>query len=174
MGETDDDRGDDRGEEHADAGDGDDVLLHAVERFGALLTEAGMPRMAARIFAYLIIDEADAATAGQLAVALRVSPAAVSGAVRYLVQTGLLERHRRPGARSDEYRLHADIWYETYLQRTVLLDRWEDTLADAIEAIGPDRAGRSLRESRAFMAFLRQEMPGLLERWRVRRAEIDR
>src|SRR5688572_16717440 len=104
----------------------DDVLLHAVERFAVLLTEAGMPRMASRIFAYLIVDERDAATAGHLAERLRVSPAAVSGAVRYLVQTGLLERHRRPGSRSDEYRLHDDIWYETYLERTVMLRRWED------------------------------------------------
>jgi DNA-binding transcriptional regulator GbsR (MarR family) len=153
--------------------DDDDVLLQAVERFGTLLTEAGMPRMAARIFAYLIIDETDAATAGQLAARLRVSPAAVSGAVRYLVQTAMLERHRRPGARSDEYRLHGDLWYETYLQRTVLMRRWEDTLAEAIEAVGPERAGRSLRESREFLAFLREEYPAMMERWHERRASLD-
>jgi DNA-binding transcriptional regulator GbsR (MarR family) len=151
----------------------DDVLLHAVERFGALLTEAGMPRMAARIFAFLIIDDADDATASELGQRLRVSPAAVSGAVRYLVQTGLLERRRRPGVRSDEYRLHGDIWYETYLQRTVLMRHWEETLADAIEALGPDRAGRSLRESREFMAFLRDEYPAMMDRWRDRRQELD-
>lgn len=152
----------------------DDVLLHAVERFGALLTEAGMPRMAARIFAFLIVDEADEATAGELAERLRVSPAAVSGAVRYLVQTGLVERYRRPGSRSDRYRLHADIWYETYLQRTVLMRQWEETLADAIEALGPDRAGRSLRESREFMAFLRDEYPAMMDRWRDRPRAPDR
>lgn len=154
--------------------DEDDVLLDAVERFGTLLTESGMPRMASRIFAFLIIDRADSATAGELARRLRVSPAAVSGAVRYLVQTGLLERHRRPGARSDEYSLHGDIWYETYLQRIVLMKRWESTLADAIEAIGPERAGRSLHESREFMAFVGEEFPALMERWRERRSSIHR
>ena len=149
------------------------MLLRAVERFAVQLTDAGMPRMAARIFAYLIVDDADDATAGELADRLRVSPAAVSGAVRYLVQTGMLERERRPGARRDHYRLHGDIWYETYLQRVALLRRWEDLLAETIEAVGPDKASASLRETRAFLAFVQAEYPDMMERWRAHRRTLD-
>jgi len=155
-------------------GDGrDEALLQAVERFALQLTDAGMPRMPARIFAYLIIDDADDATAGELVDRLRVSPAAVSGGLRYLVQAGLLVRERRPGARRDHYRLHNDIWYETYLQRIDVLRRWEDLLSETIDAVGPDKAPASLLETREFMAFVRDEYPGMMERWRAHRRTLD-
>jgi DNA-binding transcriptional regulator GbsR (MarR family) len=161
--ETDDPGGDEK----------DEVLLQAVERFAMLMTEAGMPRMPARVFAYLIIDETDRGTAGELAAALQVSPAAISGAVRYLIQAGLLVRERSPGARSDHYRLHNDLWYEVQLQRTDILLRWESLLSETIELIGPERAGRSLHETRAYLAFLRSEYPALVERWREHKRSLD-
>jgi DNA-binding transcriptional regulator GbsR (MarR family) len=146
----------------ADAGE---ALLQAVERFGMLLTEAGMPRMSSRLFAYFVIDGGDGYTAGELGARLRVSPAAVSGAVRYLVQTGLVARDRTPGARADHYRLHSDIWYESTLQRVGMLRRWETTLDETIALVGVDNAPPSLLETRAFLAFLQSEYPDLLERW---------
>jgi hypothetical protein len=147
------------------------ILLTAVERFAMLLTEAGMPRMPARVFSYLLIEEqADGYTAGELAAGLQVSPAAISGAVRYLTQTGFLVRGRRPGARSDHYRLHADVWYETYMQRSDLLQRWDEMLSETIDLLGPDRAGPRLHETRDFMRFLRSEMTALLHRWQAERA----
>jgi DNA-binding transcriptional regulator GbsR (MarR family) len=148
------------------ADDVEDILLQAVERFAVLLDEAGMPRMPARVFAYLVIEDRDGFAAGELADALRVSPAAISGAVRYLIQAGMIVRERRPGARRDHYRLHDDIWYESTLERIGLLRRWEQLLTETIEQVGPDRAGRSLIETRAFLAFLQQEYPDLMKRWR--------
>lgn len=150
-----------------------EVVLQAVERLALLLTEGGMPRMPARVFAYLLISEDDGLTAGEMTARLRVSPAAVSGAVRYLVQTGLLVRERLPGARSDHYRLHNDLWYETYLQRLDLLRRWEELLAETMDLIGAERAGRSLRETRAFLAFLQDEFVGMIERWREHKRSLN-
>ena len=147
------------------------VLLTAVERFAMLLTDAGMPRMPARVFSYLLIEEqAGGYTAGELAGGLHVSPAAISGAVRYLTQTGLVLRERRPGARSDHYRLPDDLWYETYLQRSDMLRRWDEMLTETIDLLGPERAGPRLQETRDFMRFLRAEMVGLLGRWREERS----
>jgi DNA-binding transcriptional regulator GbsR (MarR family) len=143
----------------------DELLLRAVERFAQLLTEGGMPRMPARVFAFMVIEDVDSRTAGELAAQLRVSPAAISGAVRYLIQASMLVRERRPGDRSDHYRLHNDFWYEVQLQRIDLLQRWEDLLTETIDMIGADRAGRNLLETRAFLAFLRTEFPDLIERW---------
>ena len=42
-----------------------DDLLWFVEQFALLLTEAGMPRMAARVFAYVLAEDADEYTAGR-------------------------------------------------------------------------------------------------------------
>jgi hypothetical protein len=77
-------------EHHADRDH--DLLLRFVERFALELTNLGMARMPARVFAYVLADDAERYTAAELADALRVSPAAISGAVRTLGAGA-----RRPG-----------------------------------------------------------------------------
>ena len=155
---------------HAPTRAASDAELRFIEQFALLLTEAGMPRMPARVFACVLADDAGALTAGELADRLRVSAAAISGAVRYLTQTHLLTRAREPGARRDHYRVGDDQWYEALVYKTALLRRWEDALADAVALIGSERpAGRRLLETQAFFAFVRAEMPALMERWREQR-----
>ena len=156
-------------------GDGDrEALLRYVERFALVLRESGMPPMPARVFAYALADDADRYTAGELAEGLRVSPAAISGAVRYLVQAGLLGREREPGTRGDLYCLYdEDVWARIYTQRFELLRNYEQAVTEGIDVVGPDRpGGRRLAETRDFFAFLRAEMPGLIERWREHKATI--
>ena len=63
-----------------------DATLRFVEDFALLLVDAGVPRMPARVFACVLADDAGALTAGELAERLQVSPAAISGAVRWLTQ----------------------------------------------------------------------------------------
>jgi hypothetical protein len=149
-----------------------DARARFVERFAGLLTDAGWPRMPARVFACLLADNDGRLTAGELAARLQVSPAAISGAVRYLRQIGLLRRERDPGSRSDHYRLEQDPWYESIVQRMSQLRRWEDGLAEGVDLLGIETAaGYRLEESRAFFAFLRAEMPALMQRWRAQRGE---
>ena len=150
--------------------DDDDAVRRFVEHFAQLLTEAGMPRMASRAFACLLAEDAGRLTAAELADRLQASPAAVSGAVRYLTQAGLAVRGREPGARRDHYRLHDDVWVEMYLHRSALLRRWEQAMAEGAELIGTDRpAGRRIEETREFFAFLQEELPAAMQRWRERR-----
>src|SRR5712692_10484631 len=68
-----------------------------IERFAALLNDSGIPRMPARIFAALLATDDSRLTADEIAGLLRVSPAAVSGGVRYLIQVGLVSREAEPG-----------------------------------------------------------------------------
>jgi DNA-binding transcriptional regulator GbsR (MarR family) len=152
-----------------------DALRRFVERFALLLTEAGWPRMPARVFACLLADQRGRLTAGELADRLRVSPGAISGAVRYLMQVGLLRREREPGARSDHYLVGDDVWYESFVQRANTLHRWRDGLAEGVDVVGLDSpAGRRLDESRAFFAFLQDELAGVMTRWRERERQRAR
>jgi DNA-binding transcriptional regulator GbsR (MarR family) len=149
--------------------DGDDALLRFIERFALMLTEAGWPRMPARVFACLLCEDSGWLTAGGLASRLRVSPAAISGAVRYLIQIGLVSREREPGARTDHYRIDDDAWYEAIMRRNDALARWDEALADGVKMLGAGAAaGRRLEESREFFAFLHDEMAQMMERWRQR------
>jgi DNA-binding transcriptional regulator GbsR (MarR family) len=145
----------------------DEAVLRFVERFALELTEAGWPRMPARVFACLLAAEDGSLTARELASRLRVSPAAISGGVRYLTQLGLVRREREPGARVDHYRIDDDTWYETFARRNETLLRWDAALAEGIEVLGPEApAGRRLQETREFFAFLHGELEAMLERWR--------
>ena len=141
-----------------------------VEEFAVALAEGGVPRMPARVFACVLAEDSGRLTAREIAERLQVSPAAVSGAVRYLVQVRLLHRERDPGARSDHYAISEhDPWYAAITDRTVLLERWEATTARGAELLGEDRpAGRRLRETQEFFSFLRGELPALMDRWRAR------
>jgi DNA-binding transcriptional regulator GbsR (MarR family) len=148
----------------------DDAVRRFVERFALLLAEAGMARMPARAFACILAEDSGQLTAAELAERLEVSPAAISGAVRYLTQVGMVVREREPGARRDHYRLHRDVWSEMYIERAAALRRWEDAMAEGVQLLGTDRpAGRRVDETREFFAFLRKELPAVMERWRQRK-----
>jgi DNA-binding transcriptional regulator GbsR (MarR family) len=143
-----------------------------VERFALFLTEAGVARMPARVFGALLVTDDGKLTAGEIADALRVSPAAVSGAVRYLIQVGLIVKRRDPGERRDHYEVTDDMWYEAYAQRDTQLEQWAELMKVGVAAVGADsKAGWRLETSRQFFEFLRQEIPELLAKWRKYQAE---
>jgi DNA-binding transcriptional regulator GbsR (MarR family) len=154
-----------------DAKRDDEAVRRFVERFALDLTEAGMPRMPSRVFAAILSSDGGQCTAAELAEALRVSPAAVSGAVRYLVQVRLVQREREPGKRRDHYRISSDTWYEALTRREAVVARWEQDLAEGIKAVGPETpAGDRLEETRQFFAFSREQLAKVLRDWRERRS----
>jgi DNA-binding transcriptional regulator GbsR (MarR family) len=148
-----------------------DEVSRFIERFASVLVEGGMPRMPARAFAALLATDSGRLTAAELAEILQVSPAAISGAIRYLTQVSLITREREPGSRKDVYLLHDDQWYEAVVRREPLLNRWQRAVLDGIDAVGPDTlAGARLRDTADFFEFLATEMPALLTRWRQQRS----
>ena len=143
------------------------AVARFVERFALVLTEAGIPRMPARVFAVLLAIDEGKATAAGLASALHVSPAAISGAVRYLDQVGLIIKARDPGERRDHYEVTDDMWHEAFGNRDKQMQAWIDVLADGVSAVGQGtHAGRRLETSQRFIEFLLKEMVTLMERWR--------
>jgi DNA-binding transcriptional regulator GbsR (MarR family) len=144
-----------------------------VERFADVLVEAGIPRMPARVFVALLVTDSGRLTAAELGERLTVSPAGVSGAVRYLIQLDLVTRERDPGSRRDHYRLRDDVWYEASVRREATLERWRERLQEGLVALGPATpAGRRIAESLAFTVFVEQELPALLGRWQQDKARL--
>ncbi|MFD7442085.1 GbsR/MarR family transcriptional regulator [Streptomyces sp. NPDC059909] len=144
-----------------------------VERFAAQLVEAGMTRMPARVFAALLASDTGTLTSAELGEQLQVSPAAVSGAVRYLSQQHMVSREREPGSRRERYRVHSNQWYEALTNRDAVIKRWSDALREGVASLGPDTpAGRRLAETLAFFDFVQDELVDMMERWQVRRQEL--
>jgi DNA-binding transcriptional regulator GbsR (MarR family) len=157
--------------ERAGSGRDEEAVRRFIERFALDLTESGMARMPARVFAALLAQDDGQLTAADLADLLHVSPAAISGAVRYLTQLRMIHRGREPGERRDHYQVSSDMWYEVVARRDQILSRWEQDLQDGIKAVGPDTpAGLRLEENRRYFAFLRDEAPKVMARWRKLRA----
>jgi DNA-binding transcriptional regulator GbsR (MarR family) len=144
-----------------------------IERFAATLTQSGFPRMPARVFAALLATDSGLLTSAELAAMLHVSPAAISGAIAYLVQVNLASREAEPGSRREHYRVHSETWYEAIARKDQVLDRCERSLRDGIDVVGRDTpAGARIAETLAFFEFMQTELPAMLERWRARKVAL--
>ena len=67
-----------------------DPLFAYIERFAAVLVAAGFPPMPARVFVALLVTDSGRLSAAELAAMLRISPAAVSGAVLATIRKKVL------------------------------------------------------------------------------------
>ena len=145
-----------------------------VEKFGSALTEAGMQRLPSRVFAALLADDDGRMTAAEVSEALSVSPASVSGAVRYLQQMRMIHREREPGSRRDVYVVADDAWHDLMLNSPRIYEPLTAALRDGVDEVGGrgTSAGDRLALSVAFLEFITEEMQRLSERWDKRRAEL--
>jgi DNA-binding transcriptional ArsR family regulator len=141
-----------------------------VERFALTLDAMGLQPMAARVLARFVCSDADTLTSGELSDGLAVSPAAVSGAIRILTQGGLVERVPVPGSRRQHFRLAGDTWTGAGAVKQEVFVALEHLAADGMAVVpAGGQAAARLGEMRAFYAFLADEMPALLARWRTQR-----
>ncbi len=146
-----------------------------IERFASMLTEAGIPRMPALIFATLLAADSGRLTAADLANSLKASPAAVSGGVRYLIGVGMVRREGEPGSRRHLYRIPENVWDEVMAMQSRLLTRWTAALRDGIDVLGSDTpAGARMTDSVQYFEFVSAELPQVLARWQEHKAERDR
>jgi DNA-binding transcriptional regulator GbsR (MarR family) len=147
-------------------GAADDALFGYIERFAAVLVAAGFPPMPARVFVALLVTDSGRLSAAELAAMLRISPAAVSGGVRYLIQLGLVHKERVPGSRRDYYRMPGNMWDDLLRMRDQVMSRWTALVREGIELVGADTpAGERMTEQAAFLDFATKELSQVLSRW---------
>jgi DNA-binding transcriptional regulator GbsR (MarR family) len=143
-------------------------LDRAVEHLGRTMETLGLPRMPARVFAFILADDQSTYTAAELAVGVGVSAAAISGAVRYLTDTHLVVRERNPAGRGDLFRVRdGDVWGTIQAARLPVLDHIVASVAQAADMLPPGSAGRArVDETRDYFTFVRDDARGLDTRWR--------
>ncbi|MBM7491969.1 GbsR/MarR family transcriptional regulator [Micromonospora luteifusca] len=152
------------------AADGHDPVHLFVERMALTFAEVGSPRMAARVL-FTVMSSDDPLTAAEIGERLGVSAAAVSGAVRYLTQFGMLIREPVPRSRRDRYRMPDNPWYEATITKTGIYKTFIDVAEAGVAALGAEtQAGERVAEMRDFFIFVQEEIDSLGERWRARRA----
>ncbi len=146
-----------------------DEMARFIERFASTLADAGFPRLAARVFATLLVSENGRMTAAELAERLHASTGGVSGAVRYLVHLRLIRIERDPGTRRHAYVVDGS-WYEATVTANPFLERGEADLREGIAILGDSPAADRLNETLELIQFLREETRAMMRRWHDRKA----
>ncbi|GAA1408254.1 GbsR/MarR family transcriptional regulator [Catellatospora coxensis] len=143
-----------------------------VEYMARTLADWGFPRMAGRVVFTLMAADEPAMTAAELAERLGVSPAGISGAIRYLVHLNMVAREPVPGSRRDRYRMVDDSWYEVTVAKMSLLKTISDAAGQAVAAAGGEHtpAGAKLAGMRDFYQWVQDNLPSLLDQWAEHKA----
>lgn len=145
-----------------------EALEQYVEEVALFFEQAGLPRMAGRIFGWLLVCDPPHQTLDELAAAVRGSKASMSTMTRLLMQLKIAEKVRVPGARKDAWRIRHDAWTATMEDQARLVAMGRALADRGLELLGrrsPDVRARLLGFREGY-AWLEREMPRLLARWR--------
>lgn len=161
------------GEAHEIATDGerDPEMERFLEGIGLIFEDGGLPRMAGRIFAYLLVCEPPEQSATDLARAVPASKGSISTMMRLLGHTGLVERLTRPGQRGTYYRVRTGALSQLLRAHMAQVTAFRE-LADHGLSLLAGRSAESrrrLQDLRDLYAFLEREMPMLIARFEAER-----
>jgi len=138
-----------------------------IEDVGILYGEMGLPRMAGRIFGWLLLCEPPHESAEQLATIVEAGKGSISSMTRLLIQAGMVERIGIPARRDTYYRIRSGSWSEFMRNRLANLTAMRKLAERGLDLIA-DRTPESrqrLQELRNFHAFLEREIPSMLDRY---------
>ncbi|MFZ2623918.1 MAG: hypothetical protein WAX29_01560 [Propionibacterium sp.] len=157
-----------------DEGTGTEGVDAFVSHFGALMSASGMPGLSGHVFALLLASPQARLTARQIGAALHISPAAVSGATKYLAGVGLTRRLRVPGSRQVVHAMVGDNWYEAMLTRNNLMETSRGLLEEGSRAAGGVRTdvGRRLWLNAQLFERLGVALDVALKEWNTEREEL--
>jgi DNA-binding transcriptional regulator GbsR (MarR family) len=151
-----------------------DKTKNFVEEVGIAFEQTGLPRMAGRVFGWLLISEPPYQSSTELAEALMASKGSISTTTRLLIQIGLIERFVIPGERHDNFRISPGAFNHAMKRGLEDEIRMFRQLAErGLELMEERHSPRRqwLEEMHNSYAFMEKEFPALLERWEQERKE---
>jgi hypothetical protein len=147
--------------------DMDDQQAHFVEAFAQMLSQQGLPRMAGRMWAWLLICDPPQQTAAQLATELHASRGTISDTARLLHNAGLISRTTRPGDRREYFSVPPGAvrtLMQGRLPGVIAMRRLADEGLQLLADKSPAQRTR-LQEVRDVYAFFERELPAMLEQF---------
>jgi DNA-binding transcriptional regulator GbsR (MarR family) len=140
--------------------------LHFAEAMGRFFESGGLPRMAGRVWATLLITDSPAMSAADLQEAVGASAGSISGATRSLLQFGLIERAPQRGERRDFFAPRRGAIAEILRIRLERLVAVESLISEALERCADRTHARDhLTEIHDVYHWYAEELPKLHERF---------
>lgn len=137
------------------------------DRFGEFFERSGMPRVAGRIWGWLLICDPPEQSAAQLAEAVHASLGSISTMTRTLMQFGLIERIGIRGERNRSYRIKEGSFTQLLRAKMALTAEVRRMAETGLALLGDAKPATRARleECRDFYAFFEREFPALIRRW---------
>ena len=139
-----------------------------IEEVGVVFEQTGLPRMAGRLFGWLLISDPPYQSPSELAEVLHASKGSISTSIRLLTQIGFIERHVIPGSRHDHFRLPGDaikkIIQHGLIQEIKMFRTLSERGLELTEAL-PENRKAWLKEIQSRYTYLEKAFPALLENY---------
>ena len=140
-----------------------------IEKFGMFFERySRYPRIAGRMFGYLLICDPPCQTAKQLVNRLKIAKSSVSGMMRLLIQSKIVEEVSMTGERSRFYRIREGGWESLFLEKLQAFSAVRQLLIEGgtlLKNKDPKLLNR-IKELDDLYAFFGNEMPLMIKRWK--------
>ncbi len=146
-------------------------LKEFFEEIGLTFEHMGVPRMAGKIFGWLLVSDPSEQSASQMVDILGASKGSISTALRILIQWGLVEKVGFAGERSKFYRMVQHpidrMMQVKIMSMKVMREQMDRGLAIVADRPEPQKA--RLQNMRDGWLFFEQELPKLMEKFHRQR-----
>jgi DNA-binding transcriptional regulator GbsR (MarR family) len=139
-----------------------------IEEVGVVFEQTGLPRMAGRLFGWLLISDPPYQSPSELAEVLRASKGSISTSIRLLTQHGFIERYVIPGSRHDHFQLTEGsikkLIQHGLEQEIKMFRALSERGLELTKALTPKRKAW-LKEMQGRYSYLEKAFPALLEKY---------
>jgi len=146
-----------------------------IEEFGLRMQAFGMPPLAGRIFAVMLLTDPPEKSTQDLIALTGGSKGAISLTLRILEQFGHLEKCPSPGRRGHSWRLRQQFMIEMFQGKMNAIrgmrDFWGEH-ASEVEKLS-EKVQHNVREMTRFHQFFFEEVTQAFERWKQFQADVS-
>jgi len=139
-----------------------------IEEVGVVFEQTGLPRMAGRLFGWLLISDPLYQSPAQLVEVLSASKGSISTSIRLLTQMSFIQRHVIPGSRHDHFKLPEDAIRKVInhgLEQEIKMFRSLSERGLELTKNIPAKRKAWLKEMHSRYAYLEKAFPALLEQY---------
>lgn len=139
----------------------------SIEKIGSFIEKnTKLPRIAGKIFGYLLICEPSEQTAKQIIEKLNIAKSSVSSMMKLLIQTNLVEEITKSRERSKFYKIKEKGWEEMLLKKLEDLTNIKVLFGNNNFQLKNPKSKNKISQLEQFYSFLENEISFLIKKWK--------